>query len=726
MKSIKTKIILWMGLCLLVLVTAVVGYSAFSVRSMATANAKQSTLNLARGESGHIKAEIEGALDAARTLAQILSGVKAEDSEVELGRDEVNSLLNTVLAANPQFVGVYTCWEPDAFDGMDRGFRNDEGHDETGRFIPYWCRDEEGELILKPLIGYETEGDGDYYTRPRNAENECIIDPYVYPVAGKDTLITSLVVPIIAEGEFLGIAGVDLRLDFLQELADEIDIYGKTGSMCLISNNGTLAGATDQADLIGKALSTIDGESWQEDLVAIQNAEEGIHLRNGDIDVFAPIQFGQTTTPWSVKIAVPRAKVLAEANSLTWQLVGIGTACGFGALIVLWFMSGAIVRPIRILNDYMNCYSQGKLDPIKAHEAYVARSLSGRKDELGMLNTAMQRIKSYLLDNATITRQIAEGNLSVDVQLASTEDVFGIAFKQMVSNLREIVGRVRDSAQQVSEGAEQLDSASQSVNEGASTQAALVEEISSNMSELGEQTIENADNAKKADDLATKATSAAGQGQEQMNRMVDAMGEITKNATEIKTVIKVIDDIAFQTNLLALNAAVEAARAGQHGKGFAVVAEEVRNLAARSAKAASETAELIAGSQTNVKDGSEIADGTAETLSQIGGNVQETTTLVGSIANASQMQANQVSQINQQLRQIDDLTQKNAAAAEETASASTSMNAQAVALRQLLGHFRLNDLQQDKMAATSASESAVAHQAPVSQEPQYAEEGCFV
>ncbi len=380
MKSIKIRIVLWTGLCLLVLVGVIVGYSAFSVRAMATTQAKQSTLNLARGEAGNIKAEIEVALNAARTLAQILSGVKSEDSEVELGRDEVNSLLNTVLAANSAFVGVYTCWEPDAFDGMDRGYKNDDGHDDTGRFIPYWCRSEEGEIVLEPLLDYEKEGDGDYYVLPRKTKNECIIDPYVYPVAGKDTLITSLVVPIMVGDKFLGIAGVDLRLGFLQRLADQVDIYNTTGKAILISNDGTFAGVTGQAELIGNNLSAIDTEGWQKDLAVIQKAEESVDLRGGQVEVLAPIAFGGTTTPWSVKITVPEEHVLAEANWLAWRLVGIGTACGFGALIMLWFLSSTIVRPIRKAVEVIAGFAKGD---------YETHLETDSKDEIGQMALAL-------------------------------------------------------------------------------------------------------------------------------------------------------------------------------------------------------------------------------------------------------------------------------------------------------------------------------------------------
>ena len=163
----------------------------------------------------------------------------------------------------------------------------------------------------------------------------------------------------------------------------------------------------------------------------------------------------------------------------------------------------------------------------------------------------------------------------------------------------------------------------------------------------------NADNAAKANQLATHAKDAAEKGNRQMVQMVAAMEDIDASGQNISKIIRVIDEIAFQTNLLALNAAVEAARAGKHGKGFAVVAEEVRSLAARSAKAARETAELIEGSVGNTQHGKRIADETAEALKDIVDGVSKVTDLVSEIAAASDEQAGGIEQINQGLGQID-------------------------------------------------------------------------
>jgi len=264
----------------------------------------------------------------------------------------------------------------------------------------------------------------------------------------------------------------------------------------------------------------------------------------------------------------------------------------------------------------------------------------------------------------------------------------GVLFARSVSRaLGRIIAQLTDGAEQVASASGQVSAASQSLAEGATEQAAGLQETSSSLEEMSSMTKQNADNAQQANTLAAEAKKAAGTGSEAMSRMSQAIQEIQKSSDETSKIIKVIDEIAFQTNLLALNAAVEAARAGEAGKGFAVVAEEVRNLAMRSAEAAKNTASMIEESVKNAKNGVDIANEVSKVLEEIVQSVGKTTDLVSEIAAASQEQAQGIDQVNTAVSQMDKVTQQNAANAEESASASEELSAQAESMKEIVGQL---------------------------------------
>ena len=213
------------------------------------------------------------------------------------------------------------------------------------------------------------------------------------------------------------------------------------------------------------------------------------------------------------------------------------------------------------------------------------------------------------------------------------------------------------------------------------------------MEELTSTVRNNADNARQADQVAGNASQLATRGGEVVSRAVGAMREINESSAKIAEIIGVIDEIAFQTNLLALNASVEAARAGEQGRGFAVVATEVRNLASRSAEAAKEIKELIQDSVSKVQVGSELVDESGNTLEEIVVAVKKVGDIIAEIAAASAEQSAGIEQVNRAVTSMDEVTQQNAALAEQTSAASAQLNEKARELERLVGFFSLNGME---------------------------------
>lgn len=310
-------------------------------------------------------------------------------------------------------------------------------------------------------------------------------------------------------------------------------------------------------------------------------------------------------------------------------------------------------------------------------------------DEFGELIDEYTKVIDNIKAQANIAEEVSKGNLTITVTPSSPDDVLGNSLKKLVEDNLNALSSISDAGSRVTLSSSQVASTSQTLAQGSTEQASAIQQITASIDEIADKTKENADQANEAADLVIRAINDVKKGNAQMKETIAAMEDINKSSESIAKIIKVIDDIAFQTNILALNAAVEAARAGEAGKGFAVVAEEVRSLAAKSAEASAETADLIENSISKVQSGSQILDDAAKAMEAITTVVQESEEIIKGIAESSNYQATAVGQIEQAITQVSQVVQNNSAASEECASASEELSNQASRMRELLSIYNL-------------------------------------
>ncbi|MBY0238383.1 MAG: cache domain-containing protein [Burkholderiaceae bacterium] len=292
---------------------------------------------------------------------------------------------------------------------------------------------------------------------------------------------------------------------------------------------------------------------------------------------------------------------------------------------------------------------------------------------------------------ASIARQIAEGKLSVAIELNSEDQGSMLGgLKAMRDDLARIVGSVRQATDMIATASAEIAAGNADLSARTESQASSLQQTAASMEQLTGTVRQNADNARQANALAASASDVARKGGAVVAQVVDTMASINDSSRRIVDIIGVIDGIAFQTNILALNAAVEAARAGEQGRGFAVVASEVRSLAQRSAGAAKEIKALITTSVSTVEAGNKLVEQAGNTMDDVVASVGRVTDIVNEISHASDEQSTGIAQVNQAIAQMDAVTQQNAALVEQAAAAAQSMQQQAAVLMQAVDVFQLD------------------------------------
>ena len=377
----------------------------------------------------------------------------------------------------------------------------------------------------------------------------------------------------------------------------------------------------------------------------------------------------------------------SEQMEFIVMLSVLGTASVLISILFGIYITRSITRPIKELETAARQMEQGHL---KVDVTYRS------KDELGSLSNSMRQMSekiSYYMDEISRSmQQLADGNLDIPGCDGFQGDFLPVqeALFIVIDSLNETMAEINTFSDQVASGSDQVAGGAQVLSQGVIAQAGSVEELASTMSEISRQVNENAETSQAVKAAAGEMGTNILACNQQMQEMKAAMGEINSCSTQIRKIIKTINDIASQTNILALNAAVEAARVGAESKGFSVVAQEVRGLAGKSSAASKSTEALIEQTLDAVAHGTKLAEETAASLMNIVGGTDDMVSKINQIAEATQKQAEATEMVSIGIGQISDIVQTNSATAEESAAASEELYGESQLLKSKISRFKLH------------------------------------
>lgn len=599
------------------------------------------------------------------------------DEKQKLLEDYIFSSAKNILTTNDSIVEISVMFEPFCFSND----RKDYG--------VYFSNDKNGTIQVNDIGAYDEFSKKNYYQIAVGKQGTVYTEPYIE----EEVKVITCAQPLLFEGKMIGVINVNIALSMFDELELDSKLYSSF-YVDVINMNGNIIYDNKDQNKIGKNITdffsnkTVDSENFLNTLKERKN----FSLRYKDINGIKQEAYFEAASAgeevWYTVSIVRDLDIKSDILRITFLLIGIEILTLLILVIFVYRLMGRKLAPILTLVTASNEIADGKVDG--------NLNISG-KDEIFLLGKSFEdmseKLKKIIEDIKFLLGSMAEGDYSVTSKVP--ERYVGIyaeildSIEKLKEKQSQTIYHINQVASQVAVGSSDLAQSAQNLTEGTSEQNSAVEKLYEGASKVTKHVQENAKLTDIAHEKAKYMGLEANTSKKKMTELLKAMERISATSSEIEEIITGIENIANQTNLLSLNAAIEAARAGEAGRGFSVVAESIRELAEQSASASANTKKLIETSLYEIKNGNEITKDTSETLNKVMEEVDEILLAVAKVRSASDIQAEEVAEIEKGISQISDVVQNTLATAEETSATSEELSAQVVSLSELVGQFKL-------------------------------------